>query len=82
MNNISTICLNVILQTRDIVRWGLPDSVYDTDAAYKQLLCSNDLFCSLSSELVCIISGYTQCDFYRISSAAMIYLTSKNFVNA
>ena len=26
MNNISTICLNVILQTRDIVRWGLPDS--------------------------------------------------------
>ena len=25
-NNISTICLEVILRTRDIVRWGFPDS--------------------------------------------------------
>ena len=55
----------------------------DTDATYKQSLCSNDFFCSLPSVLVCIISGgYTGFDFYRIFSAAMICLSSKNFVHA
>ena len=47
----------------------------DTDATYKQSLCPNDFFCSLPSGLIQIISGgYTQCDFYRIFSTAMICL--------
>ena len=49
----------------------------DTDATYNQSLCSNEYFCSLPIKLVCIISGgYKQCDFYRIFSAAIIYLPS------
>ena len=36
------------------------------DVAYKQSLCSNDFFCSLPSELVCIISGkFILCDFKK-----------------
>ena len=54
----------------------------DTDATYKQSLCCNDFFGNLPSELVCIISEYTRCDFYRIFSAAMICLLSKNFAHA
>ena len=35
-------------------------------------------FCSLPSELVCIIlGGHTQCDFYQIFSDAMIVFVSK-----
>ena len=47
----------------------------DMNATYKQKLCSNDLFWSLPSELVCI-------DFYHFFSATMIGLPSKNFVQA
>ena len=51
----------------------------NTDATYKQSLCSSDFFCSLPSEVVCIISGrYTRCDFYHMFSSAMTF-TFQNF---
>ena len=82
-NNTSTICLKVILRTRDNVRWGLSDSPFAIDSKYMQPLCPNDFFCILPCELVCIIlGGYTRCDFYRIFSAAMICLPPKNFAHA
>ena len=49
-------------------------------ATCKQSLCSSDFFCSLTTRLVCIISGgYTRCDFYRIFSVAMICFPFKIF---
>ena len=75
-----TICLKAILWTTSIVRWGFLTFRSDKNATYKQSLCSNDFLSSLPSEPVCIISGgYTRCDFYRIFSATMICLPSKNF---
>ena len=75
-----TICLKVILWTTSIVHWGFLTFRSGKNATYKQSLCSNDFLSSLPSEPVCITSGgYTRCDFYRIFSAAMICLPSKNF---
>ena len=48
------------------------------DTTYKRSLCSIEFFCSLPSELVCIILWeYTQCDFYHIFSAAAIFYLQK-----
>ena len=79
-NNTLTICLKVILRTRDIVHSGSLDSPFRYRHSSNQSVCSNDFFWTPPSELICIISGgYTRCDFYGIFSVAMICLPSKNF---
>ena len=76
--NTSTICLKVMSQTMNIGVWGFLTLCCNMDTTYKQSSCSNIFFCSLPSQVVCIISGgYTRSDFNHIFSATMTYLPSK-----
>ena len=74
-----TICLKVILQTRDIACWGFPDSLLQYGCYIKTVIVLQWFF--LQTTQRASLYYFSECDFCHILSAAIICLTCKNFKN-